>query len=118
MDDDVVADRGLALVDGHLAAISGRQGWLLALPQASVTTILCRSTGALLLLFIGVAVLALMKILRTRLVLCGLLLVVPVFVAVRISGIVAWEPVVEAAQLVGEERAMSLQGRSRTRMFY
>ena len=59
-------------------------GWLL--PILIGTTILCRSTGALALLLMGVLILSLSVRLKTRLLLAGLLLIGPVYVSVRARG--------------------------------
>ena len=77
-----------------------------------VTTVLCRSTGALILLIIGMAAIWLTTRLRTRMVLVGLLLIGPIFVVLRTTG--AWsgaEAVALANATVGPERAESLEFR-------
>ncbi len=76
------------------------------------TTVLCRSTGALILLILGMTAIWLTTRLRTRMVLVGLLLVGPIFVTARTTG--AWsgaEAVELANATVGAERAESLEFR-------
>lgn len=82
--------------------------WLLVLLG---TTILCRSTGALLLLILGLGALALLKIARTRLGLLLLLLIAPTYIVVRSVGAAAWQPTVELAMHLDADRAQSLQYR-------
>ena len=82
------------------------------LPTLVATTILCRSTGAIALLVAGVMTLWLSVQLRTRLILASLLLVGPLYVAVRTSNVWSGEQAVALAErLVGRDRAQSLQYR-------
>lgn len=84
--------------------------WLL-LSALVVTTIFCRSTGALLLLAVGLAALAVTSTLRIRWTLAGLLVIAPVYIALRTSGDHGWMPAVNAARMIDEERADSLKFR-------
>ena len=52
-----------------------------------VTTVLCRSTGALVLFVMGVLMLWLSVRHRTRLILAGLLLVGPIYVGIRLPNL-------------------------------
>ena len=86
-----------------------RAGILLA--ALLVTTLLTRSTGALLLFVVGIAALVSAKTTRSRLPIIALLLVPPVFIGVRTTGEFGWEPMVDAARLMSDDRARSLEGR-------
>ncbi|MGC8639429.1 MAG: tetratricopeptide repeat protein [Isosphaeraceae bacterium] len=57
------------------------------LPVLILTTMFCRATGALVLLFAGLTVLAVGARFRTRLSLCALLLVPPLYYSVRIPNL-------------------------------
>ena len=82
------------------------------LPILMGTAILCRSTGAILLMAAGIMILWLSVRLRTRLLLAGLLLVGPLYVAVRTTGLWTGEEAVAMAKTtVGEDRAQSLEYR-------
>ena len=82
------------------------------LPLLLMTTVFCRSTGALALLLGGVFLLWASHRFRTPLPLLALLLVGPVYVAVRVPNIWAGEPLVGLAKIsVGPERAASLEFR-------
>ena len=84
----------------------------LLLPALLGTTILCRSTGALVLLAGGVLTLWLSIRFRTRWLLTALLLVGPVYVAIRVPNLWSGQQAVDlATALVGEERAQSLEYR-------
>ncbi len=75
-----------------------------------VTTLLVKSTGAIVLLAIGIAVLEASRLLGASLPVLALALVPPVFCAARISG---WSPagIVEAAESFDQDRAQSVQFR-------
>jgi tetratricopeptide (TPR) repeat protein len=74
-----------------------------------ITTFASRSTGALVLLIVGVPLLWLSARWRTRLLLAALLLVGPVYVSVRITETWSgWQAVVWANRLVGPVRAETL----------
>ena len=82
------------------------------LPIQMATTILCRSTGALFLLIAGMMFLWLSARLKTRLLLASLLLVGPVYVAVRVSKIWSGQQAVDLIETyLGHERAYSLEYR-------
>jgi tetratricopeptide (TPR) repeat protein len=77
-----------------------------------VTNVFCRSTGALVLFLLGVLLLWLSVRYRTRLLLAGLLLVGPVYVSVRLTGLWSGDQAVEVVTaLIGWDRAESLQYR-------
>ena len=82
------------------------------LPALMVTTILCRSTGALSLQLMGMAVLWLSTRFKTRLFLAVLLLAGPLYVAARVTNLWSGQQAVDVAiNLVGPERAQSLEYR-------
>lgn len=106
-----------SLVGAYLA-LSGSLKRLLGFPilwfllPLLLTTILCKSTGALLLLLLGLAVLLLSRWLQTSLLLLVLLLLSPAYIAARASGQWAGESLVSLAQSVaGEGRGKSLEFR-------
>jgi tetratricopeptide (TPR) repeat protein len=74
-----------------------------------VTNIFCRSTGAMVLFLLGVAVLWLTIRLRTKWIMAALLLVGPLYVGVRLPELWSGQQAVEiATSLAGWERADSL----------
>jgi tetratricopeptide (TPR) repeat protein len=82
------------------------------LPILAVTTIFCRSTGALVLLGLAVPVLWLSTRFRTRLLMVGLLLVGPVYAVTRSTNQWSGQNLVNlAASVTGPERAGSLEYR-------
>lgn len=82
------------------------------LPILFVTTILCRSTGAAFLLFVGMFLLWASTRFRTRALLLAIALFAPLYVGVRTTKIWTGESAVDLARAtVGEERAHSLQYR-------
>lgn len=83
----------------------------LLVPVLLVTTVLCKATGALVLLFGGLAVLFLTKWVRSPVFLAGLIAVPIGYIAVRSTSNWSGRVLIDAAALVSEERARSLQGR-------
>jgi tetratricopeptide (TPR) repeat protein len=82
------------------------------LPILLVTTVFCRSTGALVLLVCGVGILWLSTRFRTRLLLVALLLVGPLYVSVRVTNFWSGQQAVDLAKAVaGPDRAQSLEYR-------
>jgi tetratricopeptide (TPR) repeat protein len=82
------------------------------LPILLVTSILCRSSGALILMVIGTAVLWFTAKTKSRALALALLMVGPIYVGVRIPNI--WsgnEAIAVAEALVGAERADSFRHR-------
>lgn len=77
----------------------------------AVTTLLCKSTGAILLLIAGVGVLEATLRIRTRALLLALALAPPAYCAARISGWDAGAVVALSQRIVEEDRASSLQFR-------
>jgi len=80
-------------------------------PVLLITTILCKSTGALALLAGGIGVLFLTNWTRLRVFLMCLVLVPIGYVVVRSTGDWSGRAVVEMAKVISEERARSLNGR-------
>ena len=77
-----------------------------------VTTVLCKSIGALVLMFAGLAALQLSRAMRTGIWIALLLAVPPVYIAARTTGI--WDgtdAVSMAGRMFGEDRAKSLRAR-------
>jgi hypothetical protein len=82
------------------------------MPILLVTTVFCRSTGALALMAGGVGVLWLSARRKTRMVMAALLLVPSVYVFVRVMNIWSGEQAVELVRaVVGPVRAQSLEFR-------
>jgi tetratricopeptide (TPR) repeat protein len=82
------------------------------LPILLLTTIFCRSTGAITLLFAGIILLWLSVHLRTRLLLASLLVAAPLYVGVRTTKLWSGQQAVDwAVTLVGPDRAQSLEFR-------
>lgn len=84
----------------------------LLLPLLLVTTVFCRSSGALALLLLGMGVLWISVKLRTRVVLLGVVAFGLIYVYVRTSNVWTGESAVNlAVMIVGPERAQSLEYR-------
>ena len=79
-----------------------------------ITTVLCKSTGATILLATGLAVLFAGRYLRTRLVFVALLLIAPAYMAFRSSSVWDGSTIVALSkEWVGPDRAESLAFRIR-----
>jgi hypothetical protein len=94
---------------GTLARLAGLPlGWGCAL--LAVTTVLCKSTGAIILLAVGVAVLEATRRLRIPILLLMLAAIPPVYCAARISG---WrgETIIALARGLDEDRVNSVHFR-------
>ncbi|CAN5832741.1 hypothetical protein BH23PLA1_BH23PLA1_10090 [soil metagenome] len=77
-----------------------------------LVTVLCKSTGALLLLAVGLAVLWVVRRTGSSLPVWVLILVSPLYMAVRTPGLWSGETLVELTQTyINEERAQSLEFR-------
>jgi hypothetical protein len=77
-----------------------------------ITTILCRSTGATLLLLLGIGSLWICRRTNTKWVMWALLSVAPIYCALRITDTWSGRSAVELARFVfGEDRALSLEFR-------
>jgi hypothetical protein len=83
---------------------------LIVLPLLG-TTLLCKSTGALLLLFVGLGAMYAASVLRSRLLL--VLLVLPPMLYMAGRGTMGWSgrDLVEVSMVLGEARAQSLETR-------
>jgi hypothetical protein len=75
------------------------------------TAFLCRATGALVLLVMGLAVMWVTWRLSTKWALVGLLLIAPSYVATRSTALWNGEPVLSLAKMVDNDRAESLKFR-------
>lgn len=76
-----------------------------------MTTILCKSTGALILLFVGIAVLMMTKWTRSPILLACLVAAPILFIGLRSTGRWSGDVLVELSGYISEERARSLQSR-------
>jgi hypothetical protein len=76
-----------------------------------LTSIACKSTGALVLLALGIGVVLLMRHLRTSAVIIALLVVPPTYVGLRISGLWHGEQLVAVVARINPARAQSVGGR-------
>ncbi len=97
---------------GTIKRIWGVSFGSVLLPILIGTTVLCRSTGALLLLAIGMFVLWASTRFQTRKLLWALVLFFPIYAALRIPSIWSGSELVELAKMtLGAERAQSLEYR-------
>jgi tetratricopeptide (TPR) repeat protein len=81
----------------------------LLIPSLLITTVLCRSTGALILLFCGLLTLWLCTQFSSKLLACVLLLLAPIYYSLRIPNIWTGDEIVRAIEIyVSPERAESL----------
>jgi hypothetical protein len=76
-----------------------------------ITTILCRATGALVLLTAGLAVMSLTWKMKSRYALICFLMIVPAYIGLRSTNLWKGEPVISLAKSVNVERAESLKFR-------
>jgi tetratricopeptide (TPR) repeat protein len=82
-------------------------GWLVAI--LLVTTVLCRSTGAMLLLGLGMVVLWASTRFHTRILVWGLALFGPIYAGIRIPNLWSGQQAVDLAKaLIDPDRAQSL----------
>jgi hypothetical protein len=96
-----------------IGALKGMWGisatWLIV--ALVVTTVLCRATGALVLLAIGLAVMWLTWRMKSRYALVCFLLIVPTYIGLRSTNLWNGEPVISLAKTVSVARADSLKFR-------
>jgi hypothetical protein len=76
-----------------------------------VTSVLCKSAGALALMMVGLGVLFATRYVRTPALILLLVLVPPLYVTARARGLWDGQRLVEVAARVNEKRASSLEGR-------
>jgi hypothetical protein len=81
------------------------------LPVLLITTVLCRSTGALVLLVAGMFLLSVSTRFKTKILLWALVLFGPVYVTLRVPNLWSGQNVVDLIQNVAPERAKSLADR-------
>jgi tetratricopeptide (TPR) repeat protein len=97
---------------GVIKRIRGIQFGAFLLPALMVTTVLCRSTGALAILVLGLMVLWLTTRFNTKFFLAGILALGPLYVAVRIPNLWSGQHLVDFFKhTVSAERAKSLADR-------
>jgi hypothetical protein len=85
--------------------------WLLV-PPLVLTTLMCKSAGALVLLFVGLATFLWIRMFRNALPLLVLIAFIPAYVALRASASWSGQNLVDAASVIfSEERGRSLQTR-------
>jgi hypothetical protein len=97
---------------GVLTRLGSVSFGIVILPVLLVTTILCRSSGALILLAGGMVMLWSSHILKTRMLLLALVLVGPIYVTVRLNNLWTGQQLVAFVKvLLGEERGKSLATR-------
>lgn len=80
-------------------------------PLLVVVTLMCRSSGALALLILGAAVLLFSRYAQTRLALYVLLLIAPIYIVTRTTGVWDGREITEWAGELDEARAQSFQFR-------
>jgi len=76
-----------------------------------ITTVFCRSLGALALLMFGVGTLLTVRWLRSKALVACLMLVIPLYIGLRCTGLWSGEGLVAVAAMIDEDRAASLAGR-------
>ena len=79
-----------------------------------VTAVLCKSTGAIILLAMGLIAFALVRRFRLRAAIC-LGVLAPLYILVRVSGLWSGTDFVDAAKLISSERSASLETRLKQR---
>jgi hypothetical protein len=84
-------------------------GWLIV--PLVVTTILCRATGALSLLAVGLAVIWFCSATKSRIAFVCLLAIVPAYIGLRATNSWNGEPVISMATMLGKDRSGSLKFR-------
>jgi len=80
-------------------------------PVLVVITIMCKSTGAIFLLALGVIVLYLTKITRSGVLLVLVMSLTPAYMALRAYGFWDGKEMVDVAEMISQERADSISGR-------
>jgi hypothetical protein len=76
-----------------------------------VTTVLCRATGALALLALGLIVMWVCSRTKSRIPVACLLAIAPVYLALRSTALWEGEPILSMAKWIDEDRAASLEFR-------
>ncbi|MEM7230448.1 MAG: hypothetical protein AAF432_16740, partial [Planctomycetota bacterium] len=75
------------------------------------TAVLCRSTGAIALLAGGLFTLFALKYVRTSWAMVAVVMITPAYMVARTAGVWTGEDMVDAAAMLSQERARSLEGR-------
>ncbi len=81
------------------------------------TAVLCKSLGAIVLMGAGLAVLAAARYVPSRLLLIGLLLIPPSYLALRVTGKWSGDSLLALASAVSPDRAASLETRLRNEAY-
>ncbi len=89
-----------------------RTGWCAAV--VVVVSVLCKSSGAIVLMLLALAALFAGRLLRTRIPIVALLLFAPIYVTLRAPNLWSGESMVEVARAVEQERGDSLEMRLRS----
>jgi O-antigen ligase len=76
-----------------------------------IVTIMCKSTGAIMLLALGLAVLFANKHIRSTALLLAIVVVAPIYMFVRAEGFWSGKQLIDLAAIVSEDRAESIEGR-------
>jgi len=84
--------------------------WLLVLGLLT-TAIMCKSTGAIIIMALGLLVLYLNKYVRSPVLLLVLISLTPLYMLVRAEGIWSGKEMIDIAQMFGPDRADSIAGR-------
>jgi len=78
-----------------------------------VTVVLCKSSGALVLLAVGIVILEVVRKTASKLLIWALVLVAPVYIGARTTNLWTGDSAVELADKLGSDRASSLSFRFR-----
>lgn len=97
-------------MSGALTRVRSLPMWLLV-GALAVTTVLCKSMGALALLGLGISFLLTARIVRVNILLALIMFIAPVYMIARIEGWWNGAELVNIATSIDEERAQSLQDR-------
>lgn len=97
----------------HTGAVRRVRNFKMGLLVAGVTliSVMCKSTGAIILLCFGLAALLINKVTRTGVILVLLMSLAPVYMLVRSEGIWNGKELLELSEMISSERATSLNDR-------
>jgi len=87
--------------------IMGIPMWV-AVPALVITAVLCKSTGALILMACGLAALAVVKTFNARVLIWILIVIAPLYIVVRVTKVWDGTDMVSVARMISDERAQSL----------
>lgn len=83
--------------------------WLVLI--VSITTLLCKSTGAIILLLGGCAAYLFSILLKSKAILVGMVFIVPLYLTVRVAARWSGEGLISLSQTMDEDRSQSLKTR-------